>query len=95
MHPYCRISPLLILLLTPHASAAPADPAQTCASYNQQSHRSAERLDRELQIANSPLLAGELAAGRNPKLAPTWISSRPMWQCMACRGDRSLRASKT
>ena len=69
MHPYCRISPLLILLLTPHASAAPADPAQTCASYNQQSHRAAERLDRELQIANSPLLAADQAAGRNPKLA--------------------------
>jgi hypothetical protein len=69
MHPYCRIAPLLILLLTPPASAAPADPAQTCASYNQQSHRSAERLDRELQIANSPLLAADLAAGRNPKLA--------------------------
>ena len=69
MHPYCRMSPLLILLLTPPASAAPADPAQTCASYNQQSHRAAERLDRELQIANSPLLAADLAAGRNPKLA--------------------------
>ena len=70
MHPYCRMSPLLILLLTPPASAAPADPAQTCANYNQQSHRAAERLDRELQIANSPLLAADLAAGRNPKLAP-------------------------
>ena len=70
MHPYCRISPLLLLLLTPHASAAPADPEQTCANYNQQSRHSGERLDRELQIANGPLLAADLAAGRNPKLAP-------------------------
>jgi len=50
-------------------SASTARAAETCAVYNQQSHTSAERLASELAIANGPLRASDLAAGRNPKLA--------------------------
>ena len=57
------------LTLALHGIAAAATPAPTCAVYNAQSRTSAERLNRELLIANSPLRLADLQAGRNPKLA--------------------------
>ena len=62
----------LLSLLLPMALVANAVPASTeysCADFNRQSRVSASRLDNELHIANSPLLAADLAAGNNPKLA--------------------------
>lgn len=50
------------------SAAGDAWAIETCAQYNAQTRVSAEVLTRELQIANSPLRASELAEGRNPKL---------------------------
>lgn len=51
------------------ANAVPASTEYSCADFNRQSRVSASRLDNELHIANSPLLAADLAAANNPKLA--------------------------
>jgi hypothetical protein len=62
-----RILLLSALLL---GSAAPTALAtDTCSTFNAQSRAAAEGLARELQIANAPLSADDLAAGHNPKLA--------------------------
>ena len=59
---------LLFLPVALAANAAPGSTEYTCADFNRQSRTSAERLDGELHIANSPRLAEDLAAGRNPNL---------------------------
>lgn len=68
MYVHCRVVALVLVLLTPHASATTISAPYTCESFNRQTRVSGQRLDGELHIANGPLSAADLAAGRNPKL---------------------------
>lgn len=58
--------PLSTALLA--SAAGDAWAIETCAQYNAQTRASAAALARELQIANSPLRAADMAEGRSPKL---------------------------